>query len=194
MLKLSRDQAPWIKTLHSRWFSHGLKWMSIWKCLVSLCLHNAWFPAHTMALFQQQEKPSTWPSLQSVHSYIIGNVAFVHLKLRRSLVQSHLYPRRGFSCVDQGFFSAGEIISMHVAQNGTGDLGNFSYWLNPTLQSFLAQVLQTTWVCPCSSGPSVVQGEEHLLGQEQREEHLPGIPTRKLVKLFLDLTHTWIKC
>lgn len=77
------------------------------------------------------EYSSTRASLQPAHSFIIGNVAFVHLKLRRSLVQSHLYRRRGFSYVDQGLFSACEIISMHVSrhvtQNGAGGLGNFLF-------------------------------------------------------------------
>lgn len=179
MQKLSRDQAPWIKTLltlgdfptYSSRTCSSMPWLSVCpQCLVS-CPHNA-------SVSTAQECSSTWAGLQPAHSYIIGSLAFVLLRLRRSLVQSYLYPRRGFSCVDQGFFSAAEIISMHVSwhvtHNGAGGLGNFSYWLNPTLKRSLAEVLQTTWVCPCSSGPSAVQGQEHLLGQMGSSWHGQG--------------------
>lgn len=140
------------------------------QCLVS-CPHDA-------SVSTAQEYSSTWAGLQPARPYIIGSLAFVHLRLKRGLVQSYLYPRKGFSCVDQGFFSASEIISMHVSwhvtHNGAGDLGNFSYWLNPTLKRFLAEVLQRAWVCPCSSGPSAVQGEEHFPGQMGSSWHGQG--------------------
>ena len=54
------------------------------------------------------------------------------------------------------------------------DLGNFSYCLNPTLKSVLAQVSQRTSACPFSSGPSATQGEEHLPGQPGSSGHGQG--------------------
>lgn len=172
MQKLSRDQAPWIKTLHSRWFSHVLK-----HCLVfHVPTMFGFLPTHG-SVSTAGEYSSTRASLQPAHSFIIGSVAFVHLKLRRSLVQSHLYRRRGFSYVDQGLFSACEIIpctfpGMWPKMELVDWEISYFDWI-PHWRAFL---LRSYRELECAHAAQVpVQGEEHLPGPEQGEEHLPGI-------------------